>query len=63
MAAALVPLALFAARLDDLISALSAKILPGLSSLVLAAGIRTCVLFLAVLLMAGTRDVDGGAAE
>jgi hypothetical protein len=59
MAAALVPVFLIASRIDALISAWALKILPGLSSLLLAAGTRTIVLFLAVLLMAGARDVDG----
>jgi hypothetical protein len=59
MAAALVPVFLLASRVDALISALALKILPGLSSLLLAACTRTIVLFLAVLLMAGARDVDG----
>jgi hypothetical protein len=59
MAAALVPVFLLVGRVDGLISAWSAKLVPGLSSLVFAAGIRTFVLFLAVLLMAGVRDVDG----
>jgi hypothetical protein len=63
MAAALLPVFLLAARIDALISVLSAKIVPGLSSLLLAAGIRTIVLFLAVLLMAGARDVDGPAID
>ena len=58
MAAALVPVFLISSRVDELISAWSAKIMPGLSSLLMAAGIRTLVLFLAVLLMAGARDVD-----
>ena len=58
MAAALVPLFLISSRIDELISAWSAKIAPGLCCLLLAAGIRTLVLFLAVLLMAGARDVD-----
>jgi hypothetical protein len=61
MAAALVPMFMLAARIDYLISAWSAKIVPGLSSLLLAAGIRTAFLFLAVLLMAGARDVDADA--
>jgi hypothetical protein len=61
MAAALVPIFLLAERLDGLISSWSLKILPGLSSLFLAAGIRALALFLAVLLMAGARDVDGAA--
>jgi hypothetical protein len=59
MAVALVPVFLVVGRVDGLISAWSVKILPGLSSLLLSAGIRTVVLFLAVLLMAGARDVDG----
>jgi hypothetical protein len=59
MAAALVPVFLVVDRVDALISAWSVKLLPGLSSLVVSAGIRTMVLFLAVLLMAGARDVDG----
>jgi hypothetical protein len=59
MAAALVPVFVIVGRIDALISAWSVKILPGLSSLLLSAGIRTVVLFLAVLLMAGARDVDG----
>jgi hypothetical protein len=59
MAAALVPVFLLASRVDALISALALKILPGLSCLLLAAGTRTIVLFLAVLLLAGARDVDG----
>jgi hypothetical protein len=59
MAAALVPVFLLSGRVDLLISAWSLRIVPGLSSLLLAAGIRTLVLFLAVLLMAGARDVDG----
>jgi hypothetical protein len=59
MAAALVPVFLVVDRVDALISAWSIKLLPGLSSLVVSAGIRTMVLFLAVLLMAGARDVDG----
>jgi hypothetical protein len=63
MAAALLPLFLLAARIDGLISVWSAKIVPGLSSLLLAAGIRTIVLFLAVLLMAGARDIDGPAID
>ena len=58
MAAALVPVFLISSRIDVLISDWSARIAPGLSSLLLAAGIRTMVLFLAVLLMAGARDVD-----
>jgi hypothetical protein len=60
MAAALVPVFLLSGRIDMLISSWSVKIMPGLSSLILAAGVRTAVLFLAVLLMAGARDVDGG---
>ncbi len=63
MAAALVPVFLIAGRIDLLISMWSARILPGLSSLLLAAGLRTLVLFLAVLLMAGAREVDGSAAD
>jgi hypothetical protein len=63
MAAALVPVFLLSGRIDALISAWSVKILPGLSSLLLAAGIRTLVLFLAVLLMAGARDIDGAAGD
>ena len=63
MAAALIPVFLLAGRIDHLISAWAVKILPGLSSLFLAAGIRTAVLFLAVLLMAGARDVDGATTE
>jgi hypothetical protein len=63
MAAALTPLVLLASRIDALISAWSLKILPSLSSLLLAACIRTLVLFLAVLLMAGARDVYGTAAD
>ena len=63
MAVALVPLFLVSSRIDELISALSAKIAPGLSSLLLAAGIRTVVLFLAVLLMAGARDADGAGID
>lgn len=63
MAVAVVPVFLLASRVDALISAWSEKLLPGLSSLLLAAGIRTMVLFLAVLLMAGARDVDGDAVE
>jgi hypothetical protein len=59
MAAALVPVFVIVGRIDALISAWSVKILPGLSSLLLSAGIRTVVLFLAVLLMAGARDFDG----
>jgi hypothetical protein len=59
MAAALVPVFLVVGRIDALISAWSVKLLPGVSSLLLSAGIRTLVLFLAVLLMAGARDVDG----
>jgi hypothetical protein len=59
MAAALVPIFLVAGRFDALISAWSVKLLPGLSSLLVSAGIRTLLLFLAVLLMAGARDVDG----
>jgi hypothetical protein len=59
MAAALVPVFLLASRVDALISALALKIQPGLSCLLLAAGTRTIVLFLAVLLLAGARDVDG----
>lgn len=61
MGAAIVPVFLLAARLDALISAWSVKIAPGLSSLVLAAGIRTALLFLAVLLMAWARDLDESA--
>jgi len=63
MAAALVPVFLISSRIDILISAWSARIEPGLSSLLLAAGIRTMVLFLAVLLMAGARDVDGDGID
>jgi len=59
MAAALVPVFLVVGRIDALISSWSVKLQPGLSSLLLSAGIRTGVLFLAVLLMAGARDVDG----
>jgi hypothetical protein len=59
MAAALVPVFLLAWRIDSLISAWALKMAPGLSSIALAAGIRTAVLFLAVILMAGVRDVDG----
>jgi hypothetical protein len=59
MAVALAPLFLIVGRLDALISSWSIKLLPGISSLFIAAGIRTLVLFLAVLLMAGARDVDG----
>jgi hypothetical protein len=59
MAAALVPVFLVVGRIDALISIWSVKLQPGLPSLLLSAGIRTGVLFLAVLLMAGTRDVDG----
>jgi hypothetical protein len=59
MAAALAPIFLIVGRIDSLISAWSVKLLPGVSSLLLSAGIRTLVLFLAVLLMAGARDVDG----
>jgi hypothetical protein len=59
MAAALIPSFLVVDRIDALISAWSVKLLPGLSSLVVSAGIRTLVLFLAVLLMAGARDGDG----
>lgn len=59
MAAALVPVFLLASRVDALISALAFKIVPGFSCLLLAAGTRTVVLFLAVLLMAGVRDIDG----
>ena len=62
MAAALVPIFLLVARIDHLISVWSVKIVPGLSSLLLAAGIRTIALFLAVLLMAGARDVDSDLA-
>jgi hypothetical protein len=58
MAAALVPIFLLAGRLDLLISVWSAKLVSGLRSLWIAAGIRTAVLFLAVLLVAGARDVD-----
>ncbi len=58
MAAALVPVFLISSRIDELISAWSARLAPGLGCLLLAAGIRTLVLFLAVLLMAGARDVD-----
>jgi hypothetical protein len=61
MAAALVPVFLVAGRLDALISTWAVKLQPGLSSLLLSAGIRTLVLFLAVLLMAGVRDADGAA--
>jgi tetratricopeptide (TPR) repeat protein len=63
MALALVPVFLLSGRVDALISAWSAKLVPGLPSLFLAAGIRTLVLFLAVLLMAGARDVDGEGAD
>jgi len=63
MAAALVPVFLISSRIDILISAWSARIAPGLSSLLMAAGIRTMVLFLAVLLMAGARDVDGAGID
>jgi hypothetical protein len=63
MAAALVPVFILSARIDELISDWSIKILPGLSSLLLAAGIRTIVLFLVVLLMAGARVVDGAAID
>ncbi len=59
MAAALVPIFLVVDRLNALISAWSVKLQPGASSLLLSAGIRTVVLFLAVLLMTGARDVDG----
>jgi tetratricopeptide (TPR) repeat protein len=59
MAAALVPVFIVVGRLDALISAWSVKLQPGTSSLLLSAGIRTVVLFLAVLLMAGARDADG----
>jgi len=59
MAAALIPVFLVVDRIDALISAWSIKLLPGMSSLVVSAGIRTLVLFLAVLLMAGARDLDG----
>jgi hypothetical protein len=61
MAAALVPIFLVVGRIDALISAWSMKLFPGFSSLLISAGIRTLVLFLAVLLMAGARDVDGDA--
>jgi hypothetical protein len=63
MAAALIPVFLVSSRIDELISAWSAKIAPGLSCLLLAAGIRTAVLFLAVLLMAGARDADSAGID
>ncbi len=59
MAAALLPIFLLAGRIDALISAWSFRLQPSLSSLPIAAGLRTMLLFLAVLLMAGVRDVDG----
>ena len=63
MAAALIPVFLVSSRVDLLISAWSERIAPGLSSLILAAGARTIFLFLAVLLMAGARDVDSAESD
>lgn len=57
MAAALVPVFLLAARVDELISAWSAAMASGLASLAVAAGIRTLALFIAVMLVAGARNV------
>jgi hypothetical protein len=59
MAAALVPVFMLAGRMDNLISAWSAAIAPGLISLAVSAGIRTLVLFVAVMLVAGTRNDRG----
>lgn len=59
MAAALVPVFMLAGRMDNLISAWSAAMTPGITSLAVAAGIRTLVLFVAVMLVAGTRNDRG----
>ena len=61
MALALVPLFLMSARLDSLISQWSARLVSGPSSILLASGIRLVLLLLAVLLMAGARDIDAPA--
>jgi hypothetical protein len=59
MAAALVPVFMLAARVDELISAWSSALAPGLASLAIAAGIRTLALFVAVMLVAGARNERG----
>jgi|GEM_PF-1348288 len=63
MAAALVPVFMLASRVDELISAWSAAVAPALASLAVAAGIRTLVLFVAVMLVAGARNERGATFD
>jgi len=53
IAAAAAPLFVLVGRIDALVSAWAARAAPGLPAVGLAAGIRTAILFLAVLLIAG----------